>query len=133
MPIIRATDQELTLACGHCGAQSAIARDRLEAGDFNEAMEKPEPDLCRLPACADCGAVEFLVRTWDHHPAPQSQAARHRGLVNRLFGDLVQARRVNERCAAIFESETEKPPDLIPQSAGTEIDLPPGLGTWAPR
>ena len=113
MPIIRATDQQLTLACARCGAESSVVRDSLQAGDYNEAMQQPETDICRLPPCTACGAVEFLVRTWDQHPEPDCQAGRHKGLVNRLFSDLVQAGKVDERCAAAFQAETEEPPDLI--------------------
>ena len=136
MPIIRATDQQLTMACARCGAESTVARDSLQAGDYNEAMQQPEPDICRLSPCATCGAVEFLVRTWDQHPGPDSQAGRHKGLVNRLFKDLVQAGRVEERCAAAYQAENAEPPDLIPLApvgeeeppATIEIGRPLGLG-----
>ena len=120
MPIIRATDQQLTLACARCGAEATVTRESLQAGEYNEAMQQPETDICRLPPCTGCGAVEYLVRTWDQHPKPESQAGRHKGLVNRLFKDLVQAGRVEERCAASFQAETEEPPDLIPPAPAGE-------------
>ena len=72
-------------------------RSRIDCG------AQPEPDICRLPPCTGCGAVEFLVRTWDQHPEPGCQAGRHKGLVNRLFKDLVGAGKVDERCAATFQ------------------------------
>ena len=140
MPIIRSTDQQLTLACARCGAESTVGRESLKAGEYNEAMQQPEPDICRLPPCMGCGAVEFLVRTWDQHPEPDCQAGRHKGLVNRLFKDLVQADKVEERCAAAFQAETREPPDLIPQApveegepqATIEIGRPLGLGLAQP-
>ena len=124
MPIIRSTDQQLTLACARCGAESTATRESLKAGDYNEAMQQPEPDICRLPPCAACGAVEFLVRTWDQPPEPDSQAGRHKGLVNRLFKDLVQAGDVDERCAARYQAETKEPPDLIPLAPEGEGETP---------
>jgi hypothetical protein len=129
MPIIRATHQQLTLACARCGAETTVARKSLQAGDYNQAMEQPEPDICRLPPCATCGAVEFLVRTWDQHPEPQSQSGRHKRLVNRLFKDLVQAGRVEERCAAKYQAETREPTDLMVMAEGegtVEIARPLG-------
>ena len=136
MPIIRATDQQLTLACARCGAEATVTCESLQAGEYNEAMQQPETDICRLPPCAACGAVEFLVRTWDQHPEPECQAGRHKGLVNRLFKDLVQAGRVEERCAAAFQAETQEPLDLIPlppveegePAVTIEIGRPLGLG-----
>jgi len=124
MPIIRATDQQLTLVCARCGAESTVARDSLRAGDYNEAMQQPEPDICRLPPCAACGAVEYLVRTWDQHPEPDCQAGRHKGLINRLFKDLVQAGKVDERCAARYQAETAEPPDIIPLAPVGEGETP---------
>jgi len=124
MPIIRATDQQLTLVCARCGAESTVVREDLKAGDYNEAMQQPEPDICRMPPCAGCGAVEFLVRSWDQHPEPDCQAARHKGLVNRLFKDLVQAGKVDERCAAKYQVETQEPPDLIPLPPVEEGETP---------
>ena len=140
MPIIRATDQHLTLACARCGAEATVTRESLQAGEYNEAMQQPEPDICRLPPCTGCGAVEFLVRTWDQHPEPGCQAGRHKGLVNRLFKDLVQAGRMEERCTAAFQAETREPPDLIPLApvgegeppAAIEIERILGLGTAQP-
>ena len=124
MPIIRATDQQLTLACARCGVETNVARESLQAGEYNEAAQRPEPDICRLPPCAGCGAVEFLVRTWDQHPEPQSQSGRHKGMVNRLFKDLVQAGRMEERCAATFQAEPREPPDLIPLAPVGEGEPP---------
>ena len=140
MPIIRATHQQLTVACSRCGAETTVARDSLQAGDYNEVLAQPEPDICRLPPCAACGAVEFLVRTWDEHPEPQSQAGRHKGLVNRVFKDLVGAGRVDEHCAARYQAETTEPPDLmsLPQAgegeqpAAIEIGRFLGLGPAQP-
>ena len=140
MPIIRATDQQLTLACARCGAETTVARDSIKAGDYNEVLAQPEPDICRLPPCAACGAVEFLVRTWDEHPEPQSQAARHKGLVNQVFKDLVGAGRVDEHCAARYQAETTDPPDLMPLPPAGEGEPPAaieigrflGLGTAQP-
>jgi len=87
-------------------------------------MQQPEPDICRMPPCAGCGAVEFLVRTWDQHPEPESQAGRHKGLVNRLFKDLVQADQVEERCAAAYQAENAEPLDLIPLAPVGEGETP---------
>ena len=141
MPIIRATDQHLTLACARCGVEATVAHETLRAGDYNQVLEQPEPDICRLPPCAACGAVEFLVRTWDQHPEPGSQAARHKGLVNRLFKDLVQAGRFEERCAPAYQAETREPPDLLPlvpveevePRAAIEIGRILGLGVAQPE
>jgi hypothetical protein len=124
MPIIRATDQQLTLACARCGAETTVARDSIKAGDYNEVLAQPEPDICRLPACATCGAVEFLVRTWDQHPEPESQTARHKSLVNRVFKDLVGAGKVDEHCAALYQAETTEPPDLMPATPAGEGETP---------
>lgn len=101
--------------CAVCAKVRELDIAGLQLGDSDGANDNP--DAIRLPACA-CGAVEFLIRTWDqtpeaHHGSPHDLNRRH---VNALAVHLKDAGRSHPRVKKVHAAEKKKPHDLPRQS-----------------
>jgi hypothetical protein len=97
--------------CPGCEEVSAMDTDGLVLGDSVAGFVNT--DLIRLPSCS-CGAVSFLVRTWDETPA-QFHGSEHdlqRRAVNALAQELKAKGRSHTDARAIHDTEKAAPPDL---------------------
>jgi hypothetical protein len=121
MPITELKPNRIEQRCAACEATRELPLTDLTAGI--QRGEQVDPLLIGLPACPDCGAREFLIRS----PArddltritPGSYGHLHRLLVDRLHRDLVTAGRIVD--GADRQSLANLP--------RTEEDLE----TWLPR
>ena len=97
MPIDELTNDDVNQTCASCRSTRRIALGNLIAGDEGPTPESSVPNVVRLPPCASCGAVEFLIRSPDEeaaHPSPGCFGHLHRMLVDQLHAELVQRKRV---------------------------------------
>jgi hypothetical protein len=71
------------------------------------------PDLIRLPSCS-CGAVSFLVRTWDQTPSEFHGSAHdlQRRAVNALAQALKSQGKSHPDAKAMHDAEKAAPPDM---------------------
>jgi hypothetical protein len=96
MPIEELADEHLVQRCAHCAAQHTIKHTAITAGVAAPAAPA-DAAVVALPACANCGAQEFLLRSpvdAPEHPAPGSYGHLHRLLVDCLHARLVARGRV---------------------------------------
>lgn len=115
MPIFKADATSIYKACANCGTEQIIHYSSLEAGLCDIESNRTNPNTSRLQPCPNCGAVEFLIRTWDVHPDQESHSAKHRALVNRIYKILIGMGRVESHCASIYSGETSEPTDMYPE------------------
>jgi hypothetical protein len=89
---IRTSDFEQE--CAKCGGVRAVPFSNVEVGVVRDTQANSK--IIPLPACATCGATEFLMRSPDAvvHPAPGSYGHMHSVLVDELHAKLVKANRV---------------------------------------
>lgn len=90
MAIEELSGTQLLQRCAACGSLNQLALDALEAGVAREGLV--DAGVVPLPACATCGAREFLIRADDdepEHPAPGSVGHLHRLLVGEVHAELV--------------------------------------------
>lgn len=94
MPIREIRDTNIDQECAKCGALHTLAFSALEVGVVRDTQANSK--LIPLPACATCGATEFLMRSPDAavHPAPGSYGHMHSVLVDELHAKLVKANRI---------------------------------------
>ena len=125
MPIRELRANDLDQECAKCGAVRTLALSALEAGVSrdNQANSKIVP----LPACAACGATEFLIRSPDgeEHPAPGSYGHMHRLLVDELHAKLVKANRVANGIDAKTVPLKEPTAEVIGRWFPGGLKLPP--------
>lgn len=96
MPIVEINASDLLQRCASCDAENRIAMSDLEAG--SGGAEQVDARVIRLPPCAYCGSVEFLIRSEDteaEHTALGSLGHRHRLLVDHLHAELVKGGRAH--------------------------------------
>ena len=128
MPITKARSTGCDQICSACGTERTLDYTSIRAGVHSAESGRTDPNSCQLPACATCGAVEYLIRTWDSHPDPQNHSAKHKALVNRIFKVLVRKGRAEEHCAAIYAAETEDPHDVHPEDPDDHPEVPIDIG-----
>ena len=128
MPITKARGSGCDQICSGCGAERTLDYSSMRAGVHSSESGRTDPNCCQLPPCPTCGAVECLIRTWDHHPDPQNHSAKHKALVNRIFKVLVKKGRAEENCAPIYAAETVDPPDLNPEDPDDHPETPIDIG-----
>lgn len=137
MPIEELADDHLVQRCAHCAAAHTVQHTAIAAGVATTAGPV-EPAVVALPACAACGAQEFLVRSPAGAPepaAPGGYGHLHRLLVDCLHARLVargrvpkEIRKAGGAAAAAFDEGALKrwfPAGLrLPAPAGTEPAVP---------
>ena len=128
MPITRVRTTSCDQVCAACNTERTVDYVSLQAGVHSAVASRTDANSIRFPPCATCGAVEQLIRTWDTHPDPGSHAAKHRGLVNRLFKVLVRKGHAEEHCAPIYAGETTDPPDIAAEDPDDHPDHPIEIG-----
>jgi hypothetical protein len=95
MAIREILDTEFEQECETCGTVRLIPEGDVTAGIERDGQL--DSKVVSLPACASCGAREFLIRSADdeaEHPSPGSFGHRHRLMVDVLHSKLVKQGRV---------------------------------------
>lgn len=90
MSIRELMEGKLEQECGCCGAVRIIAETEIAIGSSQEGQT--DTRVIPLPACADCGAVEYLIGSAvdePEHPSPGSFGHLHRMLVDVLHSRLL--------------------------------------------
>ena len=123
MPIEKASQKSIHQVCAICGADRELDVDDLVLG-ASPGEGIAAPDVIVLPPC-ECGAIENLVRTWDHDEG-SSHHAMHRRVVNGLCQELKRRGRSHPACKAHHDAETRGPPDIdeLPDNGRAPIELP---------
>jgi hypothetical protein len=97
MAIREILDTEFEQECEVCGYVRRIPDIDVTVGI--ERGEQLDANVVPLPACTNCGAREYLIRSADDepdYPTPGSFGHRHRLIVDVLHSRLVQQGRVTE-------------------------------------
>jgi hypothetical protein len=96
------------------------------SGDF----ARTAVDTIDLPHCAECGAKECLVRTWDRAPDElvDSFFAQHRRAVNSLAQYLVLEGLAALEVLAMHAAALAAPPDIDHRFPAEPLVLPPAPG-----
>jgi len=104
MAIVELTVERVVTRCAHCGATVRHAVAALCLGTDSA------PGVIAVPAC-DCGAMEFLQRTWD--TLPDAPPNHHRCVVNALAQRLIEQGQSHPAHASAHAAERDVPPDML--------------------
>lgn len=124
MPIVELNASDLLQRCTSCDGENRLALSLLEAGTGTGTQV--DPRVIRLPSCAHCGSVEFLIRSGEEESeraAPGSLGHLHRLLVDHLHAGLVEDGRVH----AVLKEQSDS------QSRLQKASPPDELGRWFPN
>jgi hypothetical protein len=111
MPIVSITTETFVQRCAACGRDNELAVADLELGvAMGDAVNA---NIIALPAC-QCGANEFLHRTWDTVPDAHATTpfAAQRRAVNGLAEHLKRTGRSHARVKAAHQAERAVPPEV---------------------
>ena len=120
MPIEELADDHLVQRCASCAAANTVPSASLAAGVAGVLVD---PRIVALPACAACGAQEFLVRSLATDPepaAPGGYSYLHRLLVDHLHAVLVSK-------GQTLKGAPAAPPGKLADDATLKRWLPTGL------
>lgn len=128
MPVVHVLDVPFHCVIAHCASCGAVQSVPLSSLQLGTEFDK---NLIVLPSCCNCGAQEFLNRTFDKAP---EILADHRKKVNAIAVALRDAGRVHPDHAAAVRAENTSPVqigDLVgpvaPIYGLPEMVLPAGL------
>jgi hypothetical protein len=100
------------------------------SGDF----ARTAVDTIDLPHCAECGAKECLVRTWDRAPDELADSffTQHRRAVNALAQHLLVEGLAAPEALAMQAATNAAPPDIDHRFPAEPLVLPPAPGIVRP-
>ncbi|ACY15405.1 hypothetical protein [Haliangium ochraceum] len=116
MPIRAILSEHIEQECYPCGALHEVPLTAFAAGVKRGPQVSGQ--LMQLPACAGCGAVEFLVASSENDPsdvAAGSFSHKHRLLVDALYARMVRAGRHIEDLKPVALHVAEPRPDELAQ------------------
>ena len=126
MPIREIRTDDLDVECAKCGIITAVADNSIEVGVVRES--NINPNLVKLPVCATCGSVEFLMRspdTEEEHPSQGSFGHKHKLLTDKLHAKLVQKGKIANGLQ-VGDVPTKEPPAAVMDKWFTDgLKLPP--------
>ncbi|ACY13473.1 hypothetical protein [Haliangium ochraceum] len=128
MPIRAILSEHIEQECYPCGAIRELPLTSFAAGV--QRGPQVSGQLMQLPACAGCGAVEFLVASSEKDAgevAAGSFSHKHRLLVDALYARMVRAGRHLEDLEPATLRTAEPPPDELAQwfPAGLRLERAP--------
>ena len=131
MSIKQLKNDSMTQGCAKCGAERDISYSDLELGiEVDSEAGFKDTNVIALPPCDECGAKEFLLRTWDKSSDPgTSTRLLHRKAVNTLAKNFKEMGRINAACKEEILAEKEDPPDIFDSpivDKGTDIIIDRG-------
>lgn len=133
MPIKDTDASNVTQTCNACGAEHVIAINTLELG-IDAGGGFADKNVIVFPACATCGAVENMIRTWDECPAAFLGTVfdKQRRAVNALGQKLRADGLIHASHVAAVNAEPGPPPDVDNGGAWpptpSAIPVPKGRG-----
>lgn len=125
MPIREIRTDDLDQECAKCGAVRALALSSLAVGIVRDTQVNSK--VIPLPACATCGATEFLVRspTGEDHPSQGSYGHKHKLLVDTLHAKLVKGGRLAQGLTPETAPIKEPPAAVMDRWFKDGLKLPP--------
>jgi hypothetical protein len=104
--LLQVAPSSLVQRCDFCGEQRTVGFDEIVAGlEAGDPPEPLDPNIVTLPACAECGAKEFLNRVASSEPSAGVDAFEHRRAVNAVHAALVAGGRTAPTLTEYFATE----------------------------